>query len=315
MIDSINPGNTLADAFAADRFVVTAEVAPTTSADPADLLQRAEPLRGRVDALNVTDAAGARANLSSVAGAAVLKRAGIEPVMQMTCRDRNRIAMQGDLLGAAALGVRNILVLFGDDPKVGDQPEAKPVYDYDSKAAIAMVGQIRDQGILPSGRSVAGFPPMMIGCADTVVEPEPGWRPDSLLAKAEAGANFVQTQFCFDVAVARRYVAALVDCGLAERLNLLLGVGPVLSAKSARWMNANLFGVAIPDAWIDRLDHALDPAAEGTALCADLIAGLREIDGVAGMHLMAPAGGAAAIARVLDQTGCGPIQSEPPQEP
>jgi methylenetetrahydrofolate reductase (NADPH) len=287
----------------AGHFAVTAEVIPPLSADPGQLLARAAPLRNLVDAVNVTDAAGARATLSSFAAAAILANAGIEPVLQVTCRDRNRIALTGELIGAAAQGVRNILVLHGDDPTRGDQPEAKPVYDLESRAVMTLARQMRDQGTLPSGRRIVPPPGFFIGAADTPRDPPPGWRPESLLAKAEAGADFVQTQFCFDLQATRRYVARLVDAGVTERLRLLIGLGPIASARSARWMRDSLHGVSVPDAVIERLERAADPAAEGRRLCVDLIEGLREIPGVSGVHLMAPLQGAEAIARVIDDTG------------
>jgi methylenetetrahydrofolate reductase (NADPH) len=287
----VNDGNALAAAFADGRFVVTAEVVPPVSADPEALLERVRPL------------AGAKVAMASLAGAALLKQAGIEPVMQLACRDRNRIAIQGDLLGAAALGVRNVLLLHGDAPAVGDQAEAKPVFDYDSRDAIAALRTMRDQGVLPSGRALGTVPQLLIGTADTPVDPPAGWAPAKLADKAAAGADFVQTQFCFDAGLVRRYVAALGAAGLIDRMKLLLGVGPVTSARSARWMNANLFGVSVPEGWIERLERAAEPAEEGAALCADLVQALRDIPGLAGVHLMAPAGGAPAIARVLDRVG------------
>ncbi|MFQ6018262.1 MAG: methylenetetrahydrofolate reductase, partial [Kiloniellaceae bacterium] len=270
----------------AGAFVVTAEVTPPLSASPEALLARAAPLKDRVEAVNVTDAAGARTAMSSFAAAAILAREGIEPVLQVTCRDRNRIALAGDLIGAAAQGVRNILVLHGDDPAAGDQPEAKPVYDLDSRAVIRMIRQMRDAGTLPSGRAIERPPRLFIGATDIPLDPPPDWRPEGLIAKAEAGADFVQTQFCFDLDVARRYMARLAEVGLPERLSFLIGVGPVASPRSARWMNENLFGVSVPESVIARLDRAEDPAAEGRRLCIELIQGLREVPGVAGAHVM-----------------------------
>jgi len=289
----------LARALGAGDFVITAEITPPLSADPGALLDLAEPLTGRVQAINVTDAAGARATLSSLAAAAILHRAGHEPVLQVTCRDRNRIALAGDLLGAAAQGVRNLLVLHGDDPGRGDQPDAKPVYDLDSRGVIELARRMRDEGTLPSGREIAAPPRFFIGAADTPVDPPAEWRPTGLLGKAEAGADFVQTQFCFDAGVARRYMARLADLGVTERLAILLGVGPLASARSARWMNENLFGVNVPDAVIARLDGATDPAAEGRRLCVELIEELREIPGVSGVHIMAPLQKPSVIAEVV----------------
>ncbi len=285
---------------AAGHFAVTAEVIPPLSADSSQLLARAAPLRGLVDAVNVTDGAGARVTLSSFAAAAILANAGIEPVLQITCRDRNRIALAGELIGAAAQGVRNILVLHGDEPAVGDEPEAKPVYDLDSKAVMTLARRMRDQGTLPSGRAIVPPPSLFIGAADTPLDPPLGWRPEGLLAKAEAGADFVQTQFCFDLDVARRYAARLVETGVTERLHLLIGLGPIASARSARWMRDNLHGVTVPDGVIERLERAADPATEGRRLCAELIAGLRETPGVSGVHLMAPLQGTEAIVQVID---------------
>ncbi len=284
-------------------FVVTAEVTPPLAAAPEPLLRRAEPLRGLVDALNVTDAAGARAAMSSFAAAAILVREGYDPVLQVTCRDRNRIAMAGDLIGAAAQGVRNMLVLHGDDPEVGDQPEAKPVHDLDSRAVMTLARQRRDQGVLPSGRAIEPPPRLFIGGADTPFDPPPGWEPKGLAAKAEAGADFIQTQFCYDLGVAKRYFARLAEAGLSERLKLIVGVGPIASARSARWMDENLHGVSVPEAVIRRLEGAADEAAEGRRICIELMRGLREIPGIAGVHIMAPLQKVDAIRQVIEESG------------
>jgi len=296
------PGG-LESLLAAGRFVVTAEVTPPLSADAGVLLARAAPLKGKADAVNVTDGAGARATMSSLAAAAILVRAGNEPVLQVACRDRNRIALAADLIGAAALGVTNILALHGDDPEGGDLPDAKPVYDLDSRGVMALARQLREDGTLPSGRAVQPPPRLFIGGADTPFDPPPDWRPTGLMTKAEAGADFVQTQFCFDPAVAGRYLARLAEAGLTERLAIILGVGPLASARQARWMNENLHGVSVPEGVIERLERAADPAAEGRKLCVELIQGLSEIPGVAGVHLMAPQQKAEAIARVIEDSG------------
>ena len=296
-------GGSLRALLAQGAFVVTAEVTPPLAADQGALLDRAAPLRGLADAVNVTDAAGARVALSSLASAAILARAGFEPILQMTCRDRNRIAIAGDLLGAAALGVTNLLLLHGDDPARGDLPEAKAVYDLDSRAVMSLARRMRDQGSLPSDRAIDRPPAFFIGGADTPFDPPPGWQPKGLAAKAEAGADFVQTQFCFDLEVARRYLGRLREAGLTERLHVILGVGPLASARSARWMTETLHGVTVPEAVIERLDRAADPAAEGRALCVELIQGLAEIEGAAGVHVMAPLQGAEAIARVIGDSG------------
>src|SRR5213594_3673146 len=213
-------------------FVITAEITPPVSTDPAEFLRRAMPLKGLATAVNVTDGAGAKVHLSSLATAHFLVQSGIEPIFQMTCRDRNRLALQGDLLGALSLGIRNVLVLGGDDPKAGDQPEAKAVYDLDSRGLLAMAHRMRAEQRLPSGTEVKGGVKLVLGAADMPIDPPPHWEPKALRAKLEAGADFVQTQFCMDVAVARRYAKRLLDHGVAQRLPILIGVAPIPSAHS-----------------------------------------------------------------------------------
>lgn len=284
------------DKLAAGRFVMTAEIAPPVSCDPADLMQKAAPLKELADAVNVTDGAGARAHMGALAAAAILLQAGIEPILQLTCRDRNRIALQGDLLGAAALGIRNLLLLKGDDPTAGDQPDAKPVFDYDTVSLTRAAVGIRDRGELPSGRKVAGKAAFFMGAADVPIDPPPGWEPRSLKEKVAAGSEFIQTQFCMDAGVVRRYMARLAEHGVT--LPFLIGVSPLRSAKSARWMREKLYGTVIPEVTIARLEAAADPAAEGRRLCLELVQELSSIPGVAGVHVMAP-GNEAAIADVL----------------
>jgi methylenetetrahydrofolate reductase (NADPH) len=268
------------------QFVITAEITPPVSTDPAEFLRRAMPLKGLATAVNVTDGAGAKVHLSSLATAHFLVQSGIEPIFQMTCRDRNRLALQGDILGAVSLGIRNILSLAGDDPKKGDQPEAKPVYDVDSRGLLAMANAMRNEGKLPSGTPVDGKVPLVLGAADLPIDPPPGWEPKGLRAKIEAGADFVQTQFCMDTAVVRRYAARLLECGI--RIPILVGVAPIPSARSARWMKEKLFGTIIPDAFVERLEKAADPKAEGRKICVEVLRELAEIPGVAGAHVMAP---------------------------
>jgi methylenetetrahydrofolate reductase (NADPH) len=231
--------------------------------------------------------------MSALAGASLLLQAGIEPILQMTCRDKNRLALQSEMMGAAALGIRNLLLLSGDDPKSGDQPDTKPVFDVDSRTLIDTARRLRDDGTLPTGRKVSGKAEFFIGAADMPIDPPPGWQPTSLAAKVAAGAQFAQTQFCMDAAIARRYVAALESAGITGKLALLIGVNPLRSAKSARWMKHHLYGTIIPDAFIARLEQAADPAREGLRICVELIEELSTIRGVAGVHIMAPGNDAA----------------------
>jgi methylenetetrahydrofolate reductase (NADPH) len=267
-------------------FAITAEIVPPVSCDPEDLLKKARPLQGLADAVNVTDGAGANVHLGVVTAAALLVQAGIEPIVQLTCRDRNRIALQSELLAAAASGVRNILLLTGDRPDAGDQPDAKGVFDLDSLTLMDTVRRLRDRGELPSGRKVGGEAPFFIGAADLPVDPPPGWKPDGLARKVAAGAQFVQTQFCMDAAVVRRYAARVREAGLD--IPLLIGIAPLRSARSAHWMRKHLFGTIIPDAMVAALEAAPDPAAEGRRLCVSLMEEFAEIPGVAGVHIMAP---------------------------
>lgn len=282
-------------------FVVTAEITPRLTIDAADFLEQAEPLKGRADAVNVTDGAGARVAMSSMAASALLLQAGIEPIMQMTCRDRNRIALAANLIGAAALGIRNLLILRGDRPEGGDEPDAMPVFDLESKDVVALARRMRDEGLLPSGRELRSRPAFYIGAADVPFDAPPDWKPEGLQAKIDGGVNFIQTQFCFEPLVAQRYLERLGEHGILDQVSFILGVGPIVSARSARWMNENLFGVHVPDAIIDRLEGSADQAAEGQQICAELIELYRVMPGVAGVHVMAPAQGPSRIAAVIDQ--------------
>jgi methylenetetrahydrofolate reductase (NADPH) len=282
----------------AKRFVITAEVTPPVTADRGELLAKALLLKGLADAVNITDGAGARPHLGAVTAAAMLVEQGIEPVLQLTCRDRNRIALQSDLLSAAASGVRNVLMLRGDDPSAGDQPDAKPVFDLDPRQLLETARRLRDTGELPSGRKVSGNVDFFLGGADNPVDPKPGWAPTGLAAKLAAGAQFVQTQFCMDAGVVHRYVARLAEHGLTAKMSLIVGIAPLRSAKSARWIKKKLFGAIIPDALVTRMDAASDPAAEGRRICLELVRELAGIPQVAGVHIMAP-GNDAAVPEII----------------
>ena len=280
--------SSLQDKLKAKRFVITAEVTPPVTADRAELIAKAAPLKGKADAVNITDSAGARPTLGAVTAASMLVEAGIEPILQFTCRDRNRIALQSDLMSAAASGVRNLLVLRGDDPSAGDQPDAKPVFDLDPRQLLETARLLRDKGELPTGRKVSGRAEFLLGCADNPIDPQPGWEPKALAVKVAAGAQFAQTQFCMDTHVVRRYMARLAEHGLGDKLYVLIGIVPLRSAKSARWIKEKLFGAIIPDAMVERMEQASDPIAEGRRICLDVIAELADIPHVAGCHIMAP---------------------------
>ena len=284
----------------ARRFAITTELTPPVSFDPDDLLRKARPLKGLADAVNVTDGASARAHMSALAAASLLLREGIEPILQLACRDRNRIALEADLMGAAALGIHNLLLLTGDDPMAGDQPETKPVFDIDSTALTALARAMRDKSELPTGKVIAGKAHFLLGAADLPIDPPPGWEPLKLAAKVNAGAQFVQTQFCMDAGVAARYAQRLAEHAGTRALHLMIGIAPLRSARSARWMKEHLFGTIIPDALVERMERAADPAAEGVHICVELIEALAAIPGLAGVHIMAPAN-EAAVAGVIAQ--------------
>ncbi len=282
---------------------MTAEIVPPLAASKTQLLKEAELLRGLVDGINVTDGAGASTTMSSFSAAALLAADGHEPVLQVTCRDRNRIALTADLIGAAAHGCYNLLMLMGDDPAKGDQPEAKPVFDLDSRQLMQIATALREEGVLPSGKTIIDPPPFFVGAADMPIDPPDDWKPEALQAKISSGAQFAQTQFCFEPEVAHRYISRLREEGITDQIGVLLGIGPIVSAKSAQWMNNNLYGVTIPEATIKRLEQATDAKAEGRKICAELIQQYREIPGLAGVHIMAPAQKSDAIAEAIALAG------------
>lgn len=268
-------------------FAVTAEISPPDSADPNEVYERAALFDGYVDAINATDGSGAHCHMSSVGMCALLTRRGYAMVMQISARDRNRIAIQGDVLGAAAMGVYNILCLTGDGVDVGDHPEAKPVFDVDCMSMLTMVRGMRDRGQFLSGRTLTSPPPVFLGGAANPFAPPLDYRPLRLAKKIAAGAQFVQTQYCFDLDLFREYMAKVRDLGLDEKVFVLAGVGPLASAKSAEWIRSNVPGVHIPDAVIRRLRGAENQREEGVQICIDMIQAIREIEGVHGIHIMA----------------------------
>lgn len=278
----------LAGAFAAGRFALTAETTPPLSADPEHLLARVRPLLGLADAVNVTDGAGARAHMAGLAAARLMVEAGFAPILQLTGRDRNALALARDLIGAAALGVEAVLCLSGDPIEKGDAPHATAVTDLDSVGLIRLAAQLRDDAILPSGRPLAAAPRYLIGAADSPVEPGEGWRPASLLRKVEAGLDFVQTQFCFDLGLFARYRARLREAGVPDRIRFLLGLAPLASARQGRWIRENLPGSIVPDAVLARLEAAADPKREGRAICLELVQEAWKSGCADGAHLMGP---------------------------
>ena len=290
----ILPGHTSPGRFErvlrAGAFAVTTELDPPDSADPEDVFRRARVFDGYVDAINATDGSGANCHMSSLAVCALLTRVGYAPVMQISCRDRNRIAIQGDVLGAAAMGVANILCLTGDGVQCGDQPEAKPVFDFDSITLLQTIRTMRDERKFLSGRKLTSPPQVFLGAAVNPFVPPHDYRPLHFAKKIAAGAQFVQTQYCYDVPLLQRFMTRVRELGLHEKCFILVGVGPLASAKTARWMRSSVPGVHIPDVVVERIERAGTPKeqkAEGKRLCIELIQQVREIQGVHGVHVMA----------------------------
>ena len=292
----------LAQVLADGHFAITAETSPPDAASTQAVIDRVACLKGLADAVNVTDGASARVHMSAFATATIMVQQGIEPVLQMTTRDRNRLALQGDVVGASALGIHNFLCLTGDKMAAGDQPQAAEVFELDSGELMRQMRDMRDSGTFPSGRQIDPPPSLFLGAAEMPAEPGDNWPAARLQAKIDNGTQFFQTQYCFELDKVKRYCAALVDGGFTEQAHFLIGIGPLASAKSARWMNENLFGVHVPDAIIERLEGAADQRAEGRAICAELLQGFSEIEGCAGAHLMAPHG-EASCAQVIAESG------------
>jgi methylenetetrahydrofolate reductase (NADPH) len=306
--ESVMPA--LRDRIASGAFVVTAEITPPRGPDTGRLLREAGELAQAVDAINVTDGAGANVRMSSIAAAAILKRAGYEPIAQATCRDRNRIALQSDLIGAAALGIDNVLVLTGDSVAAGDHPDATPVFDLDSRALLKALAALRDEGVTLSGKPVSPRPPFLLGAADVCLDPDsPDWSAEPLLAKVRAGAGFVQSQYCFDAERMRRHVGRLRDAGLPAAVPYLVGLGPLRSARVARWMADTLWGTVMPAELLRRMEQAADPEETGIDICAELLAAAAAIPGIDGAHLMAP-GHQAGIVEAVRRSGAAQAAAE-----
>jgi methylenetetrahydrofolate reductase (NADPH) len=282
--------STLRDRLAAGEFTITAELSPPRGASAAAMLTRAELLRGWVDAVNITDNQGSHVRLSSWAGAVAVKQSGtIEPIMQMTCRDRNRIALQSDLLGAGAHGIENVLFMSGDHPKFGDHPGAKPVFDMDSTQLIWTARTMRDEAKLISGKELNPAPRFFIGAVENPFAPPLEYRAQRAAKKIAAGAQFIQTQYVFDIDVFRRWVTGLGELGVLDRCFILAGVGVIRSVRMLDFLSSGKVpGVQIPEPVVRRLRGVApdDVGAEGALLAAEVIAAVRDLPGISGVHLL-----------------------------
>lgn len=302
----ILPGHTspgrLERVLRAGTFAVTTELAPPDSADPEDVYKRARIFDGYVDAINATDGSGANCHMSSIAVCALLTRIGYAPIMQISCRDKNRIAIQGDILGGAAMGVCNILCLTGDGVQSGDHPQAKPVFDLDCMSLLGIARLLRDEHRFQSGRKITYAPRVLLGAAENPNALPIEHRAMRLAKKVAAGAQFVQTQYCYDMGLLRDFMRAVEDLGLLGQVFILVGIGPLRSAKTAEWMRSNVPGIHIPDTVVARLAGAADQAREGRNLCVDLAQEARAIKGVAGVHIMAFRQ-EESVAEIIDRSG------------
>ena len=310
----------------AGALAVTAEIAPPDSADPNEVYERASLFDGYVDAINATDGSGANCHMSSVGMCALLTRRGYAMVLQVSARDRNRIAIQGDVLGAAAMGVYNILCLTGDGVDVGDHPEAKPVFDVDCMSMLSMVRGMRDDGQFLSGRKLTSPPNVFLGAAANPFAPPLDYRPLRLAKKVAAGARFIQTQLIYDLEAFKVFMEKVRDLGVHEETYILAGVGPLKSPGMARYMKNNVPGILIPDEMITRMTKAGAPWKDipkdeltkedkkarssawketGIQICIELIQELQEIEGVAGVHVMAYRQ-EETVAEIIEEAGLFP---------
>ncbi len=294
-------GSNLEKLLRAGHFVVTAEIGPPQSADPEVIRRKARLLKGVVDAANITDNQTAIVRMSSIASAVLALQEGVEPIVQMTCRDRNRLAMQSDLLGAYALGARNLLCLTGDHQSFGNHPTAKNVHDLDSIQFIRMVKDMRDEGRFQCGEEIKGIrPAFFIGAAENPFADPFDFRPYRLMKKIAAGVDFIQTQIILDIPRFREFMKRVVDMGLHEKVYILAGIGPLKSAGAARYMRDKVPGMRVRDEYVERMEAAVagipkeDKKArkeawerEGIRIAIEQIQELREIPGVAGVHIMA----------------------------
>jgi methylenetetrahydrofolate reductase (NADPH) len=270
------------------RFVVTAELSAANSADPEATWRRAEVLRGSVDAINCTDNTGAHVHISSLAAAHLLVEKALEPIMQLTVRDRNRLALQADLLGAAALGVHNIVLMSGDDVTAGDHPEARRIYDIDSMQLVEVAAGLRDRGMYLSGRKLEQAPNFFIGAVENPFAPPLEFRPLRLQKKVRAGADFIQTQLVFDVPIFARFMAMVGELGLLDKVFIIPSIGIPRSARGARYMKDKVAGLHVPDSLVARLDKTppARQADEGVQIAVELVRAVRAVPGVAGVHLI-----------------------------
>jgi methylenetetrahydrofolate reductase (NADPH) len=294
-----NSQSNLARVFESGGFAVTGELGPPKGGDPEVIREKARLLKGAVDAVNITDNQTAVVRMSSIGAAVLADREGVEPIVQMTCRDRNRLAIQADVLGAWALGLRNLLCLTGDHQTFGNHPTAKNVFDIDSIQLVKMMADIRDQGVFANGEEVEGDPPrFFVGAVESPFADPIAYRPFRVAKKVKAGARFLQTQCIYNMPRFKEFMARLGDMGVLDKVYVMAGLSPLKGPGMAKYMKANVPGIDMPDEVVARMTQAgegIDDKAarskawkdEGIKLCIEQIQEVREIPGVAGVHVMA----------------------------
>lgn len=297
--------NSLEQVLEQGKFAVTAEVGPPKGADSKSIEKKTGLLQNKVDAINVTDNQTAIARMSSIAGAAIVARSEVEPVAQLVCRDRNRLALQSDVLGAVGLGVRNFLCLSGDHQKFGNHPQAKNVYDLDSIQLISALKAMRDEGRFLSGDSLSSSPSLFIGAVENPYADPFEFRSIRLKKKIKAGCDFIQTQAVFEVSKFERWISILRDEGLTEEVHILAGVIPIKSVGMARYMKDYVSGVSVPDKIVVRMEDADDPKEEGRKICGEIVQQLKDMEGIGGIHIMAIAW-EEIVPKIVEESGLLP---------
>ncbi len=280
-------GSKLEKVLNSGHFAVTGELGPPKGADITQLKHHAEEMRNHVEAYNITDNQTAIVRTSSIACGATLVQMGLEPNIQIVVRDRNRIAIQSDVLGAQALGIKNILCLAGDHQRFGNEPTSKGVYDIDSMQLLKMLKDMRDEGVFAGGEEVDGEVNYYLGAVENPFADPFEYRVDRLEKKVNAGASFIQTQCIFDIERFERWMKLVRERGLHKKVKIMAGITPIKSLGAARYMKNNVSGITIPDALIDRLKGAEKKKVEGLNICVETIQRVKEIEGVAGVHIMA----------------------------
>jgi len=291
------------------RFVVTCELSPPSGANVEPLITKTRVVREKVDACNLTDCTTAMVRLSSLASSVAVQSTGVEAIMQLTLRDRNRIGLQSDLLGASALGVRNVLCLYGDPPSAGNEKEARPVYDISTDTFISMVRKMRDSGELLGGGKLSSAPDLFIGAAATPAREDSAARIEKIRRKVDAGAQFIQTQPIFDIPLFEEFMEDMNSSLITSRCRIIAGIMPIKSVKMALHLKEEVKGIGVTDEVVRRMENAAQKEEEGLNIALEAIQHIRKISGVSGIHIMT-VGWESIIPRLVEEAGLLPRPSD-----